>query len=414
MSGPSLDPARKAWTVDLDGVVQGQPVVADGRIFAATEKNRVVALDPRTGRILWSRSLGPPLTDVDAVAGCGDIDPLGITSTPVVDVASGVLYVVAEVSAGNDRVHHQLEGLAVKTGAVVVSDHVDPPLPGGERAVNLLQRASLALGNGRVYVSYGGNFGDCGVYHGWVVAVDATGAPHELSFEVASTSQGGAIWEGGGAPALDGQGDVYVSTGNMNPAPPLGGPDPGRFTESVVKLSASLHPLASYKDHVAGGDEDLSTGNPVLLPHGEVFTVGKTDVGHVLRQSNLSEVAAIGGVCGSDPDGGPAFDAQTQRIFVPCRDGGIQEIDLATHKLGPRLAGANGAPILVGNDLWAIDYPSGVLQEYNASTGAHLQSLPVGTAVPTFATPTAALGLILVPTLRGVTAFEGPHGVLVP
>lgn len=410
--GPSLDPARKAWTVNLGGVVQGQPVVADGRIFAATEKNRVVALDPRTSRILWSRSLGRPLTNVDAVAGCGDIDPLGITSTPVVDLASGVIYVVAEVSTGDGRVHHELEGLSVKTGATVLSDDVDPPLPGGERAVNLLQRASLALGNGRVYIGYGGNDGDCGVYHGWVVAVDATGAPHELAFEVASTSQGGAVWESGGAPALDTQGNVYVSTGNMNPFPGSG-PDPGRFTESVVKLTAELKPIASYKDPVAGGDDDLGTGNPVLLPDGDIFSVGKTDIGYVLRQSNLSRVAAIGGVCGSDPDGGPAFDAATDRIFVPCRGGGIQEINLADHKLGPRLSGANGAPILVGSHLWALDYPGGVLDEYNANTGAQLQTLQVGSAVPTFATPSAALGLILVPTVHGVTAFEGPHGVLV-
>ncbi len=104
--------AVKAWTVDLSGVVHGQPVVADGRIFAATENNRVVALDPGDGRVQWSVSLGAPLTDVDAVAGCGNIDPLGITSTPVVDTRSHVVYVVGEVKDNDEGgVHHQLEGL---------------------------------------------------------------------------------------------------------------------------------------------------------------------------------------------------------------------------------------------------------------------------------------------------------------
>jgi polyvinyl alcohol dehydrogenase (cytochrome) len=406
-----MTPTVKAWSANLGGVVHGQPVVADGRIFVATEGNRVVALDPRTGQVLWSVSLGAPLTNVGSVAGCGDIDPLGITSTPVVDTASGTVYVVGEISTGGGAVHHQLEGLNVATGAVTVSDTVDPPLPAGERAVNLLQRTSLALANGRVYVGYGGNDGDCGSYHGWLVAVNETGAPHLLSFEVAADGQGGAIWESGGAPAVDAAGDIYVTTGNANPDPPRGGPDPKQYTESVVKLSPTLAPIASFKDTVAGGDEDLATGNPVLLPDGNLFAIGKTDIGYVLSQATLRQVAAIKGICGSDPDGGPAYDAATNRIFVPCKGGGIQTVDLANNTVGAKLAGANGAPILIGDDLWAVQYPAGTLIEDNATTGARLQTLQVGSTVANFTSPSAALGLILVATNTGITAFVGPHGV---
>jgi outer membrane protein assembly factor BamB len=410
-AGPPLDPAKRAWTADLGGVVHGQVVVGDGRVYAATEDNRVVALDPRTGRVLWSTSLGRPLSDVVAVAGCGDIDPLGITSTPVVDTATHTLYVVGEVSLGGDLVRHQLEGIDTADGRVVLSESVDPPLPSGEKAVNLLQRASLALADGRVYVGYGGNDGDCGQYHGWVVGVDQRGPAHEVAFEVASNGEGGAVWESGGAPAIGARGNVYVTTGNANPDPPEGGPDPKLYTESVVKLTPALRPLAAYKDVVAGGDEDLATGNPVLLPDGDVFAVGKTDIGYVLTQSRLSLVAAIKGVCGSDPDGGPAFDAALDRIFVPCKGGGIQEIDLGHDRLGPRLAGANGAPIVVGNDLWAAEYPSGTLTEYDAATGAKIQAIDVGQPVANFTSPSVALGLILVPTDTGVTAFDGPDGL---
>lgn len=401
----------KAWTASLGGVVHGQPVVADGRIIAATEENRVVALDPRTGKVLWSASLGTPLSNVDNVAGCGDIDPLGITSTPVVDTSSDVVYVVGEVSTGGAVVHHQLEGFNIASGAVVVSDDVDPALPAGEHAVNLLQRTSLALANGRIYIGYGGNDGDCGNYHGWVVAVNERGTPHEASFEVASDGQGGAIWGSGSAPAIDSAGDVYVTTGNANPDPPQGGPDPKKYTESVVKLSPSLAVIASFKDTVAGGDEDLSTGNPVLLPDGNLFAVGKTDIGYVLTQSNLREIAAIKGVCGSDPDGGPAYLAANNRIFVPCKDGGIQPVNLTTKTLGAKLPGANGAPILIGQDLWAAQYPSGTLSEFNAVTSAHLQTISIGTSVSNFTTPSSALGLLLVGTSSGVTAFDGPGGI---
>ncbi len=403
---PALATATKAWSADLGGAVYGQPVVGDGRIYAATENDRVVALNPRTGAVEWSASLGRPLTDVDAVAGCGDIDPLGITSTPVLDVATGVLYVVGEVSDGHGAVHHQLEGLNAATGAVVVSDDVDPPLPAGERAANLLQRAGLALANGRVYVAYGGNDGDCGHYHGWVVGVAEHGAPAMVSFEVAADGEGGAVWEAGGAPAVDAAGNLYVTTGNANPDPPQGGPDPKRYTESVVKLSPRLLPLAAFKDVIAGGDEDLATGNPVLLPDGDVFAIGKTDVGYVLRQANLAKVAAITGICGSDPDGGPAYDAATDRIFVPCKGGGIQEVDLATRTVGPRLAGANGAPILVGTELWAAQYPTGTITGYDARSGHAIHTVSVGAPVPTFASPSTGLGLLLIGTRTGVTAFR--------
>jgi polyvinyl alcohol dehydrogenase (cytochrome) len=410
-AGSPLDPAHPAWTADLGAAVYGQPVAADGRIFAATEGDRVVALDPHDGKVLWSTSVGTPLTDVVSVAGCGDIDPLGITSTPVVDTATGTVYVVGEVSSGGGVVHHQLEGLNAVTGAVTVSDQVDPPLPAGELSVHLLQRTSLAVANGRVYIGYGGNDGDCGNYHGWMVGVDQTGPADKVSFEVASDGEGGAIWESGGAPAIDPAGDLYVSTGNANPDPPLGGPDPKRYTESVVKLSPDLTPLASFKDRAAGGDEDLSTGNPVLLPDGDLFAVGKTDIGYVLRQTDLTQVNAIGGICGSDPDGGPAYDGATNQVFVPCRSGGIQVVDLSTGAVGPKLDGANGAPILVGDDLWAAQYPDGTLTEYDAATGATLQTIDIGSSVPTFTSPSTALGLLLVGTTSGVTAFEGRAGL---
>ena len=403
----SLAHATKAWSADLGGVVHGQPVVADGRIVAATERNRVVALDPRTGHVLWSRALGTPLTQVVATAGCGNIDPLGITSTPAIDPATHVVYVVGEVDHGAGVVRHVLTGLSLTTGRTVLSEEVDPRLPAGEKPLNLLQRVSLAVANGRVYVGYGGNSGDCGHYHGWVVGVREAGAADPVTFEVAADGEGGAIWEAGGGIAIDAAGDLYVTTGNANPDPPQGGPDPKHYTESVVKLSPELKPLAAFKDRVAGGDEDLSTGNPVLLPGGLVFATGKTDIGFVLRQRDLSQVAAIKGVCGSDPDGGPAYDAATNRIFVPCRKGGVQEIDLATRSLGPRLSGANSSPTLVGTDLWALQYPSGTLTEWDARTRAHLQTLQTGTQVANFATPVSALGLLLIPTNTGVTAFAG-------
>ena len=406
VAGPSPTDVRVAWTAELGGAVRGQPLVADGRILAATETDRVVALDPRTGRVLWSTSVGTPLTGVTATVGCGNIDPLGITSTMVVDPATHTLFVVGEVSESGGRVHHRLKGLDITTGAVRVSADVDPPLQDGESPLHLLQRASLALANGRVYVSYGGHIGDCGRYHGWVVAADVTDPARQMSFEIAPDGEGGAIWQSGGAPAVDAAGNVYVSTGNANPFPPQGGPDPKRYTESVVELSPELRPLAVYKDTTAGGDDDLSTGNPVLLPDGRVFTVGKTQTAFLLDSRDLRLLARVPGICGSDPDGGPAYDPATDRVFVPCRGGGIQVVELSGPRLGPRLEGADSAPIVVGSTVWALDSGADRLAAFDAASGNRRQSVRVGADVPVFASPSAGLGLLLVGTTDGVTAFR--------
>jgi outer membrane protein assembly factor BamB len=404
VSGAVPNPAKQAWQADLGAAVYGQPVVLGDRVIVGTESDQVVALDRTTGRRLWSYQLGTPLTNVEQRAGCGNIDPLGITSTLAVDSRRGEVFAVGEVVASDGSVHHLLVGLAIATGRPMLSEDVDPPLPAGQDPLHLLQRAGLAIGNGRVYVGYGGNYGDCGTYHGWLVGASETKPGDLTSVEVAPDGEGGAIWLSGGAPAIGQDGSVYVTTGNANPFPP--GLDRYELTESVVKLSPALQVLASYKDPDAGGDEDLATGNPVLLPGGLVFAVGKTDTGHLLRASDLSVVAVVRNVCGSDPDGGPAYDPATQRLFVPCRGGGIQVVDVAGRTLGSRLAGANGAPIVVGDTVWAAQYPAGGLTGFSTRTGAPVQSLDTG-PLPTFASPSYAAGMLFIGTRSGVVAFGG-------
>jgi len=388
------------WTANLGAAVYGQPVIMGDRVFVGTQGNDVVALDRTTGAVAWRYSLGAPLTDVKNKAGCGNVDPLGITSTMAIDPARGEVFAVGEV-ADAKAVHHQLVGLDAATGAVMLTEKVDPPLPPGEQAIHLLQRAGLVLANGRVYIGFGGNNGDCGVYHGWLVSASQTVVGDIVSFNATPDGQGGAIWLSGGAPAIDSNGNVYVATGNANPFP--SGEDPLKYTESVLKLSPDLKLLASFKDTAAGGDKDLATGNPVLLPNGQVFVVGKTNVGYLLNAADLSKVAAITGVCTGNPDGGPAYDASAGRLYVACVRGGIQVIDLASRAVVSRLAGANSAPIVVGGTVWAATYPTGGLAEFDAS-GHLVQSLHTG-ALPHFASPSFAAGTLFLGTMTGVTAF---------
>jgi hypothetical protein len=93
-------------------------------------------------------------------------------------------------------------------------------------------------------------------------------------------------------------------------------------------------------------------------------------------------------------------------MFVPCRGGGLQVVDLADGTAGPRLAGADSAPIVVGGTVWAVDSQLAALSAFDAGTGRRLQTVAVGTAVPVFTSPSAGAGLLLVGTTTGVTAFR--------
>src|SRR3954470_24396666 len=87
-------------------------------LIVTSESNIVTAIDAATGNTVWARSLGRPVPL--SAFGCGNIDPLGITGTPVIDEASGSLYLDAMVSDPPGP-GHRIFGLSLKDGA---------PLPG--------------------------------------------------------------------------------------------------------------------------------------------------------------------------------------------------------------------------------------------------------------------------------------------
>ena len=62
------------------------PGSSSGRLLVATEENNVHALDATTGNAIWTRSLGKPVAR--SALRCGNISPLAITGTPVIDDAS--------------------------------------------------------------------------------------------------------------------------------------------------------------------------------------------------------------------------------------------------------------------------------------------------------------------------------------
>jgi polyvinyl alcohol dehydrogenase (cytochrome) len=401
---PALLPANLAWTHNLDGAVYAQPLVFNGRVFTVTENNTVYALDAHDGTILWARHVGAPMIGVRSQTGCGNVDPLGILSTPVIDTTRHTIFVVATIQDSFKHIHHQLIGLDTLTGARKVSANADPG--GVQNSLNIQQRAGLALGNGRVYIGYGGYAGDCGPYHGWLVSLAENGLG-KVAFNVTPTSGLGAIWATGGA-TIDSHGNVYVSTGNPDPD------DHGNFGESVLRFdnTAGMHLTGSFETF-PGGDRDIASVAPAILPNNMLFQIGKQQTGFLVDSVSMTMLHSLHMCDGVEAFGTDAFDGS--RLFVPCSNK-IQQVNIdVTHRsmsLGwsAALGSAMGSPILAGGLLWTIDRASGTLFALNPATGAVQRSLHVG-SIAHFAAPAAALGLVLVPTLSGIVAVAGPNGV---
>src|SRR4051794_23254974 len=81
--------------LNLDGQVYASPIVIGGTVVVATENNTVYAFTAHFHR-LWKRHLGPPSPGGERP--CGNIDPLGITGTPIYDRKHNSIYVAPEAA----------------------------------------------------------------------------------------------------------------------------------------------------------------------------------------------------------------------------------------------------------------------------------------------------------------------------
>jgi outer membrane protein assembly factor BamB len=378
--------------VHLDGAVYAEPLVIGGSVIVATEGDSLYALDRHSGRVQWHTNVGTPVPL--STLPCGNIDPLGITGTPVYDPATRLVFAVAEIEGPA----HILVGVDVDTGQVRVRRSVD--LPAMEPQVHQ-QRAALALSQNMVYVAYGGLDGDCGNYLGTVVASRTDGSGPLLSYQVPTPRKGG-IWAPSG-PAVDDAGHIYVAVGN-------GETTQGNWdhSDSVLRLSPTL----SLEDGFAptqwqqenATDADLGSMGPILLPGGLIFANGKAGLGYLLHADALGGVggqAQVKPICTAF--GGAA--ALGSQLFVPCVDG-IQQVVVgpgATLNLGWKAASQiSGSPIVGGHTVYILN-PAGTLYALNAASGSVRARLSVG-AASRFATPTLSGNQVFVGTFSGVVA----------
>lgn len=391
---PAPHKLSRAWRAHLDGAVYGQPVVADGVAYAATENDTVYALDLADGRQRWKRHLGTPARL--AALPCGNIDPLGITGTPAYDPDTRTLFVAIETTGAR----HTLVALNAADGRTRFEHGLDV-VPGRDRRAEQ-QRGALAVAGGRVYVPFGGLFGDCGDYVGYVTASRTDGSG-DMAFYAVPTGREGGVWAPSGE-AVDAAGNVYVAVGN-------GASFGGRYdgSDSVLRLTPSLGRRVAYFAPASWGsenaaDQDLGSTGPLLLPGRRALIAGKTGRVYLLDTGHLG---GIGGERDSLPGcvsfGGMARSGTS--VFLPCENG-VQRIDVRSGGLDRRwTASVTGSPVVGGGAVWTLDAGSGRLHALSQDSGHPLASFHVG-QVSRFASPTLAGSLILAPTMNGVTAVH--------
>jgi outer membrane protein assembly factor BamB len=404
-AGP-IDTSTPAWTSPtLDGQLYGQPLAYSGRVYVATENDTVDALDGSTGKVVWSTHLATPVPA--SALPCGDISPeVGISGTPVIDPARNEIFVVADEMVSGAPAH-MLVGLSTLTGKVELTHDADPP--GSDHAA-LLQRTGLALDNGDVVFGYGGNYGDCSTYHGWVVAAPETGgALVEFEVDGGAGQRQGAVWMGGAAPVVDGAGNVWVSAGNGSITSTA---RPYDDSDSVLELSGSLHlvqyfaPTSWASDNAT--DLDFST-SPVLLGDGQVVIAGKSQIAYLLDGARLGGIGGqetlLRAGCGNDIDGGDAVVGTT--VYLPCLNGPIAlTVGSSPPSLSVRWRASvgGGPPIVAAGLVWTIGQ-DGVLYGLDPSDGVVRQKATIGTPANHFPTPGVGDGLLLSPSADQVVAF---------
>jgi hypothetical protein len=296
----------------LDGLVYGQPLYLTGvqvntltcsgtynLVLVATENNSVYAFRydyslSSTGFSFsltqcWMLNLNKAAENAIAFTNlpqqadgspCNNVVPQsGITSTPVIDttVTPPVMYVVtghqlpAPLGGGFNykyRLHAILTNSGTETangyfdlGSLLPSSLVSPTMAENQRpGLALFPTSSAAY----VYVAFG-SFCDIQPYSGFLMGLSFNNSSQTFSTIATSGSvfnteageisynQHGGIWMGGAAPAVDGNGNVYLAVGNgtWNGAVNTRATN---FGESVIKIATSTSSGLTAVDYYTPND----------------------------------------------------------------------------------------------------------------------------------------------------------------
>jgi hypothetical protein len=324
---------RKIREFVVDEKIDVSPLVVADKLYVFTMTNTAYIFDVNGGAELKKRQLAPPFDPADIVNPPGrgmDLHNIyrnwGITATPVIDIATGTIYVTTfgkpNVNSQNIERNNMLwildaNTLADKQPPVLIAGNADNGGGGISNGFTLPYqkiRAGLGLltdtgGNKAVIISFSinGEHPD-GPGHGFVVAYDVRGlsrldgfTPTPAIWNVTPGGGAGGIWMSGSGPAIEGS-DIYLATGNgMDP-----GRMPGNFGESFVKLryTPAMAGVDNGKPKLevadfwgafsdfgrADVDQDLGAAGVFIIPeHGNLIGGGKDGILYNLNKDNLGK-----------------------------------------------------------------------------------------------------------------------------
>ncbi len=348
----------KLFSCPVDGAVYTQPLWVPGLsigggthnvVFVATQHDSLYAFDADASPCVtyWQANLldtlhggtanEKPVTWNDVGNCLGDVYPeVGVTGTPVIDSSTSTIYLVSASEIGGavlgncvgslGSFFHRLHALDLANGSekfnAPVTIAASVPGTGDGSSGGMVSfnsqlhhnRSGLALAGGTVYVPFAAHE-DANPYHGWVLGYSSSDLSQLPSvFNTTPNGIGGAdggIWGGGGAPAIDSGGDVYVATGNGIFDQSAGLSLENDYGDSVLRLrpfsgstanGVNLN-LVDYftpddQSCLAGNDTDLGAGTPILLPDQTaagvpphlLVEVGKEGVVYLVNRDNMGHL----------------------------------------------------------------------------------------------------------------------------
>jgi len=471
----------KLFTSSVDGIIDAQPLFlsevsipgqgAHNVMYAVTENDSVYAFDADNGNRLWHVSLLQSGETPSDDHRCGQISPqIGITSTPVIDRASGAngtIYVVA-MSKNSSEYFQRIHALDITTGAEEFGGPVTvkAKYPGhGDNshggyvifdAGQYAERQGLLLLNHVVYTAWTSHC-DQRPYTGWLIGYDERNLSQTSVLNLTPNGSEGSIWQSGAGISSDGQNIFFLDANGTfdTTLDKQGFPIHHDFGNGFIKVSTTGNKLtvADYFNmfdtvNESDNDEDLGSGGTIVLPpmkdakgklrylaigagkDQNIYIVDRNNMGKFNPNNDDAVYQEINGALGGGEWATAAyFDGSI--YYGPVANNLLQfQFSNARLSTSPRSKSAAAfgypgtTPSVSANGskngiVWAIEHsdPYDVLHAYDAtnlanelydSNQASNQRDRLGTASH-FGTPLVVNGKVYVGTTNNVTVFGLLH-----
>lgn len=446
----------KLFTESVDGFIVGQPLYVpalqfpDGTthnvVYVTTQHDSVYAFDADTARgALWHTTFINPAAGITSVPsssyGCPGtaFTEVGITSTPVIDPATGGIYVVAK-TLENGAYIFRLHALSLTTGLDIVPPAVITASANSKSGTVpftpavAMQRAGLLLSNSAIYIGFGSNGCDAYNFHGWLLAYDEFTLQKTATILVTPDGSMGGVWQSGGAPAADSDGTIFLATGNGTFDGNSGGNDWGDSVLHLNPASSGMNVIDYFTPYnqqtLFTDDADLGSSGPLLLPDQagihthELVAGGKAGTLYLIDRDAMGgyNSAADSQIVQSIPGAGELHQIPTYwsgNLFIGGENDYLKAFALSNGMLspqptsqttvlfnqaGPGTLSVSSDPSLNNGIVWALIHGASVsylyafkatnlaTQLYASNQAANLRDLIKG--VPHFSTPTLANGKV--------------------